>query len=116
MEPVGYLVDEADSIQIPITATTIIGSNPSQDPEAASGTAGMITIDDPDLAPVQVRIRIAGLEVTAEDVAGGGTWIQAPGETPTALTSDRRTLRDGDELRVGGCAYVYRRQPGQAGT
>ncbi|MCP5035359.1 MAG: hypothetical protein GY939_26470 [Actinomycetia bacterium] len=107
-QPIGFLFDDINQFQIPITATTIIGSNPSEDPDAAAGIAGMITIEDPSLAPVQVRIRINGSQVTAEDAAGGGSWIAEPGQPSAPLTLVARVLNDGDAIHVGSQNYTYR--------
>ena len=114
--PVGYLIDEANDLQVPLTATTIIGSNPGEDREAAAGFAGMITVDDPNLRAVHVRLRIDGNNVTAEDTVGGGSWIQTGTESPVALTLMARTLNDGDVLRVGAYAYTFRDPLNHAGA
>lgn len=107
-QPIGFLFDDVNQFQIPITATTIIGSNPIEDPDAAAGIAGMITIEDPSLAPVQVRIKINGSQVTAEDAAGGGSWIAEPGRPSAPLSLVARVLNDGDIIHVGTQSYTYR--------
>jgi hypothetical protein len=111
MEAAGYLYDDINQFEIPVTATTVIGSNPVKDPEAAAGYAGMITIDDPSLAEIQVRIKISASSVTAEDVAGGGSWVTAPGQAPTPLPSIARTLNEGDIIHIGPQSYTFHLHP-----
>lgn len=106
-EPQGYLVDELNNIQIPITATTIVGSDPTQDPEAASGIAAMITLDDPAVSSVQLRITIDGSTTSVEDVAGGTSWIQAPGGPMSPMTGGPKALEHGHILRLGSRTFVF---------
>lgn len=113
-QPVGYLVDADNAVQIPITATTVIGSRPDGDPEVVGGSAAMVTIDDPALNDVHARIRINGHATTVETVGNspvslttyGSGGVVAIGPTP-------HPLQPGDAVHIGSRSFVYH-PPGAA--
>lgn len=109
--PRGFLVDRQNNVEIPLIATTIIGSHPGQDPEAAIGVAATVTIDDPDVQPVHVRIDFNDTATTVEAVAGSTTWIQAHGGEMAVLEGGPRVLSEGDLIRIGAQSFHYEPAP-----
>jgi hypothetical protein len=68
----------------------------------------MITIDDPSVHEVHVRIKVTGHEVTAEDAGFGGSWVQTDGGPMKMLTPDGERLLPGCQLRVGTRVLLFR--------
>ncbi|MEM7339808.1 MAG: FHA domain-containing protein [Actinomycetota bacterium] len=110
--PVGYLNEPDHGLHLPLTVTTVIGSDPRNERDVVSGVAAMLTIDDPRLNGAHVKIGVIGASVTVEDLSGGGTWVQAPGGPMSPLGSGPQPLQDGTILRLGARNLVFRTRPG----
>ena len=110
--PVGFLIDDSTNARFDVDRTIVLGSNPGTDPEVTIGQASMIRVDDPGIDEVQVRIQINGPAVTAEDVAGGGSWLSAPGQPASPLGLIAQQLHDGSQIRLGEKTFTFRAGPG----
>lgn len=108
----GYLNEPDHGLHLPLTVTTVIGSDPRNERDVVSGVAAMLTIDDPRLNGAHVKIGVIGASVTVEDLSGGGTWVQAPGGPMSPLGSGPQPLQDGTILRLGARNLVFRTRPG----
>ena len=107
---VAYLIeDDPAGTMHPIVGTTVVGSDPGDDPEVMIGAATMITIDDPTVHEAQVRLRVRGRQVTVEDTGFGGTWLQS-GNGPMKPIHDagEQVLLPGSQLRLGSRTLVFR--------
>ncbi|MGI9616434.1 MAG: FHA domain-containing protein [Acidimicrobiales bacterium] len=106
---VGYLIDaDNETIVYPIAGHLVIGTDPDDDAEVVIGAATTITIDDPSVHDVHVRIKVNGHEVTAEDAGFGESWVQIDGGPMKMLTTTGERLLPGCQLRVGGRVLLFR--------
>ncbi len=112
-QPIGFLIAEPEGTVHPITMTTIIGSDPANDPEVVIGAATIITVDDPSVHEVHVRIKVNGRQATVEESGFGSAWIQAGVGPMTALSTEPRPLEPGDQLRLGRFTFMFRAEPGR---
>ncbi len=110
----GHLVDAEHGAQVPLVATTVIGSRPESDPEVVAGTAAMVTVDDGQLADIHARLRIDGQTSTVESVGQAVVTLTRHGGQvgvgPVAVA-----LVHGDAIHVGSRTFVYH-AAGSSGT
>jgi hypothetical protein len=75
----------------------------------------MITVDDPGIDEVQVRIRVSGSTITAENTGGPFAWIQEPGGPMIGLTDAPHPLEHGSQLWLGTQTFSFRAEASSAG-
>ncbi len=106
---VGFLVDSEDGhVAHPISGPAVIGTDPANDAEVVIGAATAITIDDPTVHEIHVRIKVDGHEVTVEDAGFGASWVQTDGGPMKMLTAEGERLLPGCQLRIGSRVLLYR--------
>lgn len=106
--PIGFLVEEPNGPTHPVVGDTVIGSDPRSDPEAVIGAASIITIEDPSVFEVHVRIKVQGRRATVTEAGFGSAWIQAGTGPMTPLTTAGHPLEPGTTLRLGSRTLMYR--------
>jgi hypothetical protein len=102
------LVDLGSGVEHAIAGMIVLGADPGRDPEVAVGAATMITVGDPGIDEVQVRIRLSGSSITAEGVSSAGSWVQELDGPMIPLTESPQEVGSGWKLWLGTKVFELR--------